>query len=139
MGQAARAQQQLELQHLDEPLVAVALRRIKACGTRKLKREAAMRQFMTTMIALTAFGAMVAAAQAENQSVRPSQAASAAYAICTGLKAGCLSHKGRGSGPQQAEVSLALFSQAYREQFCNFYWEQCMKTGWWPGHPAERR
>jgi hypothetical protein len=40
MGQAARAQLQLELQHLDEPLVAVALRRIEACTNQKTEMEA---------------------------------------------------------------------------------------------------
>jgi hypothetical protein len=33
----------------------------------KTEREVAMRQFMMTVIAVTAFGAMVATAQAENQ------------------------------------------------------------------------
>jgi hypothetical protein len=98
-----------------------------------------MRQFMMAVTALAVFGAMLVTTQAEKQTARTSQAVSAAYSTCTGLKSGCLSHKGSGSGPQQAEVSLALFSQAYREKFCSFYWEQCMKTGWWPGHPAERR
>ncbi len=31
----------------------------------------------------------------------------------------------------------------YREKYCNFYWEQCMKSGFWDGflihRPAERR
>jgi hypothetical protein len=40
MGQATRAQLQLELQHLDEPLVAVALRRIEACTNQKTEMEA---------------------------------------------------------------------------------------------------
>jgi len=49
-----------------------------------------MRQFMMTMIALTAFAGTVVTAQAEKQTARPSEGVSAA-ATCTGLKLACLS------------------------------------------------
>jgi hypothetical protein len=68
-----------------------------------------MRQFMMTVMALAAFGAMVATAQAENQTpspptashpakkrtvsqtAHPSQAVNAAHSTCTGMKPQCLS------------------------------------------------
>jgi hypothetical protein len=49
-----------------------------------------MRQFMMTVTSLAVFGAMVATVQAENQTARPSQTASAAQSTCTGLKLACL-------------------------------------------------
>jgi hypothetical protein len=68
-----------------------------------------MRQLMMTVTALAVLGAMVATAQAENQTAnpqtvsgpvkkraasqtaRPSRAASAAHSTCTGMKSVCLS------------------------------------------------
>ena len=41
-----------------------------------------MRQLMMTVMALAALGAMVATAQAENQTARPSQAVSADTVYC---------------------------------------------------------
>jgi hypothetical protein len=46
-----------------------------------------MRQFMMTMIALTACVAAVATAQAENHAARTSQTVSAAAVYCTGVRA----------------------------------------------------
>ena len=91
-----------------------------------------MRQFMMTVTALAAFGAMVVTAQAEKRTARPSQAVSTARSTCTGLKPQCFSDCGlRGTDPKYCE---------YR---CNFEWERCMKSGFWEGvfqhRPAERR
>jgi hypothetical protein len=152
-----------------------------------------MRQFMTTVMALAAFGAMVVTPQAENQTpqtAHPSQAKRAASkatvnsydvcvkkahdislvpghvgdaryiaqcmgqfqgwpdprsATCTGMTLACLSHEQGKSGdphfstfPQMAEAAQER-ALPYTEKFCNFELEQCMKTGWWKGHPAERR
>jgi hypothetical protein len=47
-------------------------------NNQKTDREAAMRQFMMTVMALAAFGTVVVTAQAENQTARPSQVKSAA-------------------------------------------------------------
>jgi hypothetical protein len=65
------------------------------------------------------------------QAARP--AVSAAYSTCTGMKSACLSYGwsrysfGTDAGPE------------YNDQFCNFYWEHCMKTGWWRGRRPEPR
>ena len=134
MGQAARAQ----LRHLDEPLVAVALRRIEVCTNQKTDREAAMRQFMMTLMALAALGAMVVTAQAENQkrspptpshpvknrtvsqTTRSSQAVGAAHSTCTGMKPQCfLDCYFAGAPPSQVcEVLLRSPSAAAGNFWC---------------------
>jgi hypothetical protein len=104
-----------------------------------------MRQFMMAVMALVVFGATVATAQAEKQTVRRLQTASAAHSTCTGMKAVCLS-------PPDLEWRQLMSgswggtlegARPYNEKVCNFYWEQCMKTGWWEGYlqhrAAERR
>jgi hypothetical protein len=98
-----------------------------------------MRPF--TMMALAAFGAVVATVQAESQTARPSQAASGAHSTCTRwMNSVCLSHR---TGPpwsrQVSEAPLAFFSRPYQEKYCNFKWEQCMQAGSWNGRLAERR
>jgi hypothetical protein len=63
-----------------------------------------------------------------SQTARP-----AAYSTCTEVKSACLSYGwsrysfGTDAGPE------------YNEKFCDFYWEHCMKTGWWRGRRPERR
>jgi hypothetical protein len=74
-----------------------------------------------------------------SQTARPSQAVNAAHSTCTGMKSVCLSF------PHWVGVGLAVLEGArpYNEKACNFYWEKCMKTGWWEGYlqhrSAERR
>ena len=84
-----------------------------------------------------------------SQAARPSQAASAPQSTCTRLKSVCLSPYPYGPDPQDPRFSYwrpqheAWFEQgrSERERDCNFYWDHCMKTGWWmmSGRPAERR
>jgi hypothetical protein len=40
---------------------------------------------------------------------------------------------------QVSEAPLAFFFRPYQGNFCNFEWEQCMKTGLSNGRTAERR
>jgi hypothetical protein len=123
-----------------------------------------MRHFMMTVMALAAFGATVVTAQAENQTpnpptashpvkkrtvshtARPTQTVSAANSTCTGMKAVCLSPPDLLARYQYSlGVSGGALEGArpYNEKVCNFFWEQCMKTGFWEGalvhRPAERR
>jgi hypothetical protein len=139
-----------------------------------------MRQFMMTMIALAALGAMVVTAQAENQTpspptvsdpvkkrtvsqngrdaAKPSPADlgwdfahpgrvggfSELPGTCTGLKSDCIDRRmDRYYGRTVYFETFRESMRPYREKYCNFYWEQCMKTGFWEGklihRPAERR
>jgi Protein of unknown function (DUF3551) len=79
-----------------------------------------------------------------SQPTRPSQAVSAAQSTCTGLRSYCLSHIAGITPPSDT------YDSATAAYFCNFDWEQCMKTEWWAGfagtagggglsRPAERR
>jgi hypothetical protein len=74
---------------------------------------------------------------------RPSQARSAVFSTCTGLKSYCLSLRSMGDPRVRSQIGEAFIEQKrpYYEKYCNFYWEQCMKTGWWEvsGHRAEPR
>jgi hypothetical protein len=99
-----------------------------------------MRQFIMTVMALVAFGTMVATAQAENN---PSRTARAAHSTCTGLKLACLSsgcflclsHRYLADhrfctnppGPEECEARIEQ-QQPYNEKSRSFYWEHCMKT-----------
>jgi hypothetical protein len=98
-----------------------------------------MRHFTMTVMALTAFGAMVATTQARSQSLRPSRAVSAAQSTCTGLKSACLS----GEDCYISGGGTYSYSRPYCQKLCDFKWEQCLKTGWWEGghlhRSAERR
>jgi hypothetical protein len=114
-----------------------------------------MRQFMMTVTALAAFGAMVAAAQAENQTRSPQDLSSDSthplhggwdriVNTCTGLKLACI--HGRMVSYRGTQVYWDMIRQRSRphaELFCSFRWEQCMKTGFWEGYiihrSAERR
>jgi hypothetical protein len=115
-----------------------------------------MRQFMMTVIALTAFAAAAAAAQAENQTSSPQDLGndfthpgrvggfSQLPGTCTGLKSACIN--GRMVRYRGREVYFETIRERWgprAEKYCNFYWEQCMKTGWWEGYiihrAAERR
>jgi hypothetical protein len=90
-----------------------------------------MRQFMMTVTAMAAFGAMAVTAQAENNPSRTARVAESA-STCTGLKPLCLTNCG------QTPVS-----QLYCQRICNFRWERCMESGWfagrWISRAAERR
>jgi hypothetical protein len=117
-----------------------------------------MRQFMMTVTALAAFGAMVATAQAENQAPSPQELRndfthpeplggfSQLPGTCTGLKSVCISGRmvmARYYGRRVYFDSVHRMSRPYAEVFCNFRWEQCMKTGFWDDRlihrSAERR
>jgi hypothetical protein len=73
-------------------------------NNQKTDREAAMRQFTMTMIALTAFGAMLVTAQAENQTARASQAFRAATHYYTGSDAWAAHDKVRHPAPRAPQV-----------------------------------
>ena len=106
-----------------------------------------MRQFMMTVMALAAFGAMVAAAQAENNPSRTARTAEPA-STCSALKLACLGLVVRGTRYYRVGRCVYLENfipapEANCEKQCNFIWENCMKTGFWEGRfihrPAERR
>ena len=110
--------------------------------------DKSMRKPMTAAFALSAvaFAAAMVTAQAENQSARPSQTASAARSTCTGMKAVCLSLEDlrvRLSTSDRFYGGTLEGARSFNEKVCNFYWEQCMKTAWWEGllqhRTAERR
>jgi hypothetical protein len=92
-----------------------------------------MRRFMMTVMALVAFGAMVAAAQAENRSARPTQAVSVAQSTCTELKSACRSGKDWNTLCSWGAGILQLYMGTLHE------------SGFWEGgvlhlhRPAERR
>jgi hypothetical protein len=92
-----------------------------------------MRQFMMTVMALAALGAMAATAQAENQSVSRTARVAESASTCTGMKLACLSGK---DCPRNGLI-------CGWPRFCNSTWEHCMKTGFWEGgflhRSAERR
>jgi hypothetical protein len=79
-----------------------------------------------------------------SQSTRPSQAAT-----CTEGKLRCLSSLPYEMGDPRyfppGQQALVEQYRPYREKYCDFYWEQCMKTGWSAylplsaSHGAERR
>jgi len=71
-----------------------------------------MRQFTMTRIALAAFGAMVATAQAEKQPARPSQAVSAAQQAIEECKA---RYGGDSAGPMN-EVNSPSSRRALRKR-----------------------
>jgi hypothetical protein len=126
-----------------------------------------MRQSMMTVMALVAFGAMVATAQAEkqtaspptashpvkkqtvSQTARPSRSVSAAQSTCTGLELACLSGSecipspiGRGLPQVYPDRSAVCFGRSTQiispKTFCNSTWDQCMKTGFWEGDLIHR-
>jgi hypothetical protein len=104
------------------------------------------------VMALVALGALVATAQAENQTqssdrfravkkqtvsqtTRPSQTVGAA-ATCTGMKAVCLSLEDlwvRLYTSDRFYGGTLEGARSYNEKVCSFHWEQCMKTRWWEG------
>jgi hypothetical protein len=117
-----------------------------------------MRQFMMTVTALAALGAMVVTAQAENPTPSPQDLGndfthpgpvggfSQLPGTCTGLKSVCISGRmvmARYYGRRVYFDSAHQMSRPYAEVFCNFRWEQCMKTGFWDDRlihrSAERR
>jgi hypothetical protein len=118
-----------------------------------------MRQFTMTVMALVAFGALVATAQAENTSVSRTARAAESASTCTGLKSVCMGYPyglydARSAQNWVPDTSYTreyfeLYryglkrAQPYLEKYCNFTWEQCMKTGFWEGYnlhrSAERR
>jgi hypothetical protein len=109
-----------------------------------------VRQIMMMVMALAAFGAMVATAQAENQTPGPPTAShpanvsqtarpSVSVAHSSGLKLACLSDADSGC------LFIGGFMVArklYCKKVCNFSWERCMKTGFCETallhRPAER-
>jgi hypothetical protein len=113
-----------------------------------------MRQFMMTVMALAAFEAMVATAQAENNPSRTATAAHQSASTCTGLKSVCISYPYRLYAARFAQnwVPNPMFAREYFESYrfglgrlrpgleiyCNDRWEQCMKTGWWEGYTLHR-
>ena len=148
---SGRTRAKLQLLCLDLGFVAVALRRIKARTNQKTDREAAMRQFMMTVMALAVFGAMVVIAQAENQTPSPQDlgndfthpgplwGVSQLPGTCTGLKSVCISDRmARYYGRRVYFESGRQMSRPYADVFCNFRWEQCMKTGFWEGYFQHR-
>jgi hypothetical protein len=83
-----------------------------------------------------------------DQELSPSQTAlaSSAPATCTGGKLRCLSTQPYVLWGHPSAYAPYTFIQSSIEQnrpeaenFCNFYWNHCMKTGFWFGHRAERR
>jgi hypothetical protein len=167
---SGRTRAKVQRLRLDLGFVAVAQRRIEACTNQKTDREAAMRQFMMTVMALAVLGAMVATAQAENQTPNPPTASHPAkkrtvsskainlpsetavadtmgHSTCTGLRSVCISYHDRHFAaahalPPSLEVWRAWREangislereRPYLQKYCNFTWEQCMKTGWWEG------
>jgi hypothetical protein len=115
-----------------------------------------MRQFMMTVMAFVAFGPMVVTAQAEDQTRSPQDLGndfshpgrvggfSQLPGTCTGLKSDCIDRRmDRYYGRTVYFETFREGRRPYREKYCNFYWEQCMKSGFWDGflihRPAERR
>jgi hypothetical protein len=113
-----------------------------------------MRQFM--VMALAAFGAMGATAQAEDQTPRPQDLGndfthpgpvgqfSQLPGTCTGLKSVCINGRMRSYYGRRVYFGTVYQRSGPRAaKYCNFYWEQCMKTGWWEDYlihrQAERR
>jgi hypothetical protein len=72
--------------------------------------------------------------------VRTGQALSAATSTCTGLKSVCLSGRECSSGSGGLRGGGRPFCGG---KFCDYAWEQCMKSRWWQGslisRPVERR
>jgi hypothetical protein len=115
-----------------------------------------MNQFMMAVIVLAAFGATMATAQAEDQTRSPQDlgndfshpgrvgGVSQLPDTCTGLKTDCVDRRmDRYYGRRVYFESGRQMSRPYAEVFCNFRWEQCMKTGFWDDRlihrSAERR
>jgi hypothetical protein len=111
---------------------------------------------MVTVIVLAAFGAMVGTAQAEDQTRSPQNLGNdfthpgpvggfgQLPDTCTGLKSVCISGRmARYYGRRIYFERVDQMSRPYAEVFCNFRWEQCMKTGFWDDRlihrSAERR
>jgi hypothetical protein len=77
----------------------------------------------------------------------PRRAARQRALTCTRIKSSCYTCNVWGDTrvapfPSLLEKGLEQFRPRC-EQYCNFTWERCMKTGWWEGAffsgPAERR
>ena len=118
-----------------------------------------MRQFVMTLMALTAFAAIVVTAQAENNPSRTARASHQSPQTCTGLKLVCISYPDGLYAARSAQnwVPNASYAREYFEtyrfglerarpyldKYCNFLWERCMKSGFWEGYfihrSAERR
>jgi hypothetical protein len=62
---------------------------------------------------------------------KPSQTASGA-ATCTGMKTECLSRNECNNGENGSHIIIC------GGKFCDFAWEQCMKSGWWQGSLRSR-
>jgi hypothetical protein len=71
------------------------------------------------------------------QTSRPSRAVSAAQSTCTGVKSDCLSLRYLAAPRTVTNADPEVIRQIreqnkpYRAHFCNIYWDECMKTGWW--------
>jgi hypothetical protein len=100
-----------------------------------------MRQFMITVMALGMFGATVVTAQAQTPRsgarIGMAEALSAAPLTCTGMQSVCRSHR-------MCDTGGHPLAHICGGKFCDWEFEQCMKSGWWQvgrgiSRPVERR
>jgi hypothetical protein len=119
-----------------------------------------MRQSMMTVMALAAFGAMVATAQADDLRAAPKRNDDQCLRYSPGqLREGRFGNRADCPQPSKlarpsesvnalatcTQLNSACLSEApyygiprFQKPFCDSTWEQCMRTGWWEGKLIHR-